>query len=200
MEAVYEGLYFYSGSCCKLDRVDYDSDGWFNQIKIQLNANQPIQYGVPGHSTVVDGWQVVHGKEIHMNCGWAGGHPDKPCWDGYTDTNTWYLMDAIPCSDPDEELMLVNIFPLTSVRHAIAGTYPQEGFNYRYFNQDASGSSATFAAGQNLQFLPNIVVSSTGTIKFGGNSRFFTRGDRARGIRTDSGGISLYSGGQMTLY
>ena len=200
MEAVYEGPYRYSDSCCKLDRVDYDPDGWFNEMKIQLNSNQPIQYRVPGHSTVVDGWQVVHGREFHMNCGWAGGHPDKPCWDDYNDTNTWYLLDAIPCSDPDEEFMIVNIFPVTSVRHAIAGTYPKEGFNYRYFNQDASGSSAIFEAGQNMQFLPNIVVSSTGNIKFGGNSRFFTRGDTSRGIRTDSGGISMYSGGQMTLY
>jgi hypothetical protein len=201
MEGVYEGPYRYSDSCCRLDRDDYSAEGWFNEMKIQLNNNQPIQYRVPGHSTVVDGWQVVGGqRQFHMNCGWAGGHPDKPCWSDYTNTNTWYALDAIPCSDPDEEFMLVNIFPVTSVRHAIGGTYPKEGFNFRYFNQDASGSSAIFEPGQNLQFLPNIVVNSTGSIKFGGNSRFFTRGDTSRGIRTDSGGISLYSGGQVKLY
>jgi len=201
MEGVYEGPYRYSDSCCKLERLDYDSEGWFDEMKIQLDNNQPIQYRIPGHSTVVDGWQVVGvQKQFHMNCGWAGGRPDKPCWSDYTDTNTWYTLNAIPCSDLAEEYMMVNIFPATSMRHVIAGIYPKAVFNFRYFNQDASGSSAIFAAGQNLQFLPDIVVSSTGAIKFGGNSRFYTRGDMSTGMRTDSGGISMYSGGQMKLY
>lgn len=188
MEGVYEGPYRYSDYCCRLDRDDYTADQWFGEIAQQLNCNQPIQYRVPGHSIVADGWRVLGPRQYHMNYGWDDGH------------TTWYTLDALHLGDYDEEYMMVNIFPVTSVRHAIGGTYPKEGFNFRYFNQDASGSSAIFAGGQNLQFLPNIVVTSTGTIRFGGNSRFFTRGDASKGIRTDSGGISLYSGGQMKLY
>ncbi|HIJ53241.1 MAG TPA: hypothetical protein HPP66_08820 [Planctomycetes bacterium] len=207
MEGVYEAPYLYSYSCCRLDRDDdYTAEGWFNEIKIQLNNNQPIQYRVPGHSVVVDGWQVVGGqRQYHINCGWAGGHPEKPCWSGYTNTNTWYVLDAIPCSDPDEEFMLANIFPVTSVRHAIAGIYPRvEEFNFRYFNQDATGSSALFEPGQYLQFLPGIRVMSTGTIQFQGasmaESRLFTRGDLSKGIRIDGGGVGLYTGGSLILY
>jgi len=188
IEAVYEGTYRYSGYCCRLDRDDYTAEGWFNEVKIQINSNQPIQYRVVGHSIVADGWKVLGTRQYHMNYGWDDSH------------TTWYTLDALHLGDYDEEYMMVNIFPVTSVRHAIGGTYPKEGFNFRYFNQDASGSSATFDAGQYLQFLPNIVVTSTGTIRFGGNSRFFTRGDASKGIRTDSGGISLYSGGQMKFH
>jgi len=188
MEAVYEGVYRYSDYCCRLDRDDYTEEGWFNEVKIQLNSNQPIQYRVVGHSIVVDGWQVLGTRQYHMNYGWD---------DAYT---MWYALDTLYLGDYDEEYMMVNIFPVTSVRHAIVGVYPKGDFNFRYFNQDASGSSAIFESGQNFQFLPNIVVTSSGSIKFGGNSRFFTRGDISRGIRTDSGGISMYSGGQMKLY
>lgn len=205
MEGVFEGQYRYSDACCRLDRSDYTPEGWFNEIKIQLNGNQPIQYRVPGHSVVIDGWRVLGARQYHINCGWAGGSPDKPCWDGYADTNIWYTLDAIPCSDPDEEFMLVNIFPNVSLTHSLSGTYilwPL--FPYRYFNRDASGSSATFNAGQYLQFLPNIVVTSTGNIKFLGatsfETYFFTRGDTSKGIRIDNGGISLYSGGKMKFY
>jgi hypothetical protein len=188
MEGVYEGPYRYSDYCCRLDRDDYTAEGWFNEVKIQLNGNQPIQYKVINHSIVADGWRVLGARQYHMNYGWD---------DEYT---MWYTLDALHLGDYDEEYMMVNIFPVTSVRHNMVGIYPRGDFNFRYFNQDASGSSAIFESGQNLQFLPNIVVSSTGTIKFGGNSRFFTRGDVSRGIRTDSGGISLNSGGQMKLY
>jgi len=206
IEAVFEQYYRYSDSCCRLDRTDYTAEGWFNEIKIQLNGNQPTQYRIPGHSTVVDGWRELgDAKQYHINCGWAGGHPDKPCWEDYTDTNIWYTLDAIPCSDPDDEYMMVNIFPGVSLTHSLSGTYflwPL--FPYRYFNRDASGSSATFDAGQYLQFLPNIVVTSTGSIKFYGvtslETRFFTRGDTSAGVRIDNGGISMYSGGKIKFY
>ena len=206
IEAVFEQYYRYSDSCCRLDRTDYTAEGWFNEIKIQLNGNQPTQYRIPGHSTVVDGWRELgDAKQYHINCGWAGGHPDKPCWEDYTDTNIWYTLDAIPCSDPDDEYMMVNIFPGVSLTHSLSGTYfLWPPFPYRYFNRDASGSSATFDAGQYLQFLPNIVVTSTGNIKFYGatslETRFFTRGDTSAGVRIDNGGISMYSGGKVKFY
>ncbi|KPL24553.1 MAG: hypothetical protein AMJ75_03350 [Phycisphaerae bacterium SM1_79] len=188
MEDVYEGPYRYSDSCYRLNRVVYTPEEWFNEVKIQINSNQPIQYRVVDHSIVADGWRVLGVLQYHMNYGWD---------DEYT---TWYTLDALHKGDFFEEYMMVNIFPVTSVRHAIVGVYPRGDFNFRYFNQDASGSSAIFESGQNFQFLPKIVVTSSGNIEFGGNSRFFTRGDMSRGIRTDIGGISMYSGGQMKLY
>lgn len=194
IEPVYEGPYRYSDSCCKLDRDDYTAEGWFNEVKIQLNNNQPIQYKVVGHSIVADGWRVMgSAMQYHMNYGWNDSH------------TAWYTIDTLHLGDPDEEYMMVNIFPGVSLRHSLSGTYLQwPFFPYRYFNQDTSGSSATFSAGQYLQFLPNIVVTSTGTIKFVGatsfESRLFTRGDTSTGIRIDNGGISMYSGGKMKLY
>ncbi|NIP23690.1 MAG: hypothetical protein GWN67_06265 [Phycisphaerae bacterium] len=196
MEGVYENNYRYSTLCSRRDRSSYDSAvDWFNLLKIELNENRPTQYRLIGHSIVADGWRERGStpiREYHMNYGWLGAVDD-----------IWYAVDGL--TQPgggtwSDEFMLVNILPITSVRHTISGNYPKEGFNYRYFDVDAGGSSATFAAGQNLQFMPNIIVYSTGTIKFGGNSLFFTRGDMSIGIRTDSGGISLYSGGQMKFY
>jgi hypothetical protein len=199
MEGVYENNYRYSSLCSIRNRTSYTPVDWFNLLKIDLNENRPIQYRIKNHSIVADGWQEIGSgptRQYHMNYGWG-----RSCSDP-NGCNTWYTLDALHQVGGTviDEYMLVNIIPLTSVRGTIAGNYPREAFNYRYFDQDASGSSATFESDQNLQFLPNIVVSSTGTIKFGGNSRFFTRGDTSRGIRTDSGGISMYSGGQMTLY
>jgi len=199
MEGVYENNYRYSSLCSRRNRTSYTPVNWFNLLKIDLNENRPIQYRIKNHSIVADGWQEIGSgptRQYHMNYGWG-----RSCSDP-NGCNTWYTLDALHQVGGTiiDEYMLVNIIPLTSVRGTIAGNYPKEAFNYRYFDQDASGSSATFESDQNLQFLPNIVVSSTGTIKFGGNSRFFTRGDTSRGIRTDSGGISMYSGGQMKLY
>jgi len=198
MEGVFEDHYRYSDLCSQRDRMSYSAVEWFNLMKVDLNENRPVQYRILGHSIVGDGWQEIQIgegliREYHMNYGWSG-----------TQYDTWFALDAlyqVGGGILNDEYMLVNILPITSVLHTIAGTYPTDlSFNYRYFDQDATGSSATFSQGQNLQFMPNIVVSSTGIIKFGGNSRFFTRGDTSIGIRTDSGGISLYSGGQMKLY
>lgn len=205
MEGVYENQFRYDTYCVKLDRSDYSASGWFNEIVIQISNNQPIHYRVPGHSIVADGWRIVTGiQQYHMNYGWGGGKSDKPCWPSdITNSNTWYTLDGLPCSDPTEEYMLVNIFPVQSVRHAIGGTYPRLPFNYRYFNQDATGSG-TFEAGQYLQFLPRITVTSTGLIQFKGTSsdgfRFFTRGDVSKGINVGNGGINLYAGGSIKLY
>jgi len=201
IEDLYEVHYRFSAACGQRDRSDYSPVDWFDLIKLNLNANHPIQYVVLGHSMVCDGWQEIGSgpaRQYHMNYGWGGTCADANGCD------TWYTLDELYQPDEDgtidDESMMVNIYPITSVRWTISGTYPQEAFNFRYFDQNASGSSAVFEPGQNLQFMPNILVTSTGTIKFGGSSRFFTRGDMSIGIRTDSGGINMYSGGQMRLY
>jgi peptidase C10-like protein len=195
MEDVYEDQYRYSTACSRRNRTSYSAVDWFNLLKVEFNKNRPVQYRILGHSIVGDGWQEIGGgptRQYHMNYGWVGA------WD-----DIWYTLDALNQAGggtTSNEYVLINIFPVTSVGHTLAGSYPQDGFNFRYFDQDASGSSATFAAGQNLQFLPNIIVTSTGTIEFRDDNRIFSRGDISRGIRIDNGGINLYSGGQMKLY
>ncbi len=208
MAGVYGTRFFYYPSVAKADRSLFDTpDDWFWFLVSDLNKNRPIQYRVEGHSMVVDGWQVAGGiKQYHMNYGWAGGNTGAPCWSGIPNSNTWYTVDALPCSDPSEQYILGGIYPLVALGPAISGIYPRNpGLPYWYFDQDAYGNNATFEAGQYLQFLHNIKVSSSlGAVRFVGSgfgeTRLFTRGDPSQGARINEGVISLYSGGSMKLY
>ena len=113
-----------------------------------------------------------------MNYGWSG-----------TAYDTWYTLDALYGGDPDDEYLLRYILPYPYV--VSSGTYARGSFPYRYFYRDLSLSGATtFEGGQYLQFLPDIVLTYTGTsgsIRFEGSSsyysRLFTRGDLSRGVR-----------------
>jgi hypothetical protein len=210
MEGVYENYYRYSTNCNVKYRKDYDSAiEWFNRIKSDLNANRPLQYKVPGHSIVVDGWQELGStptRQYHMNYGWAGWvPPNNPDWASYTNSNTWYTLDALPGSNRDEEDLIEDIYPAPILWGSLSGTYIQPPFPYRYFTQDATGSSATFQSGQNLQFLPGIVVACTsttgGSIRFEGsssdNTLLFTRGDTSQGVLIYNGTIKLNQGGSI---
>ena len=129
-----------------------------------------------------------------MNYGWDDGH------------NTWYTLDALhyPSGGSiDDEYMLENIYPAPALGSSISGTYGRPSFPWRYFDRDATGSSATFEAGQELQFLPDIVVICTsttgGSINFYGSSLLFTRGDGERGIQIHNGVIKLHRNGGLTF-
>jgi hypothetical protein len=185
----------------------YSPEIWFTILRYNLDRNRPIQYGVPGHSLVADGWQIIDGvKQYHMNYGWAGGNTGKPCWDGIPNTNTWYTLDALPCSNPDEELILERIYPVVALGGTISGVYSRfSPFPYRYFDMDAYGDNATFEAGQYLQFLHNIKVSSTvGTVQFVGSgigeTRLYSHGDPSRGARINDGSITIFMGGSLKLF
>jgi len=197
-----EDHFRYSTNCDWKDRENYSAGEWFDLIKEQLNWNRPVQYRVEGHQIVADGWQEnVSGQpclqQYHMNYGhgWAG-----TCQDG---CNTWYCLDALHQGDYDKEKALVGIYPATALGSSLSGTYSRESFPYRYFDRDAIGNSATFEAGQYLQFLPRITAKCTSTtgdyIRIVGsgslNTRLFTRGDRSRGGRIYNGGIRLYNNG-----
>ncbi len=193
------------------DRNDFTAVGWFERIKTDLNANRPLQYGIPGHSIVADGWQEIGGgplRQYHMNYGWAGWVPSTPEWAGYTNSNAWYTLDGLPGSNQDEEDIIEHIYPCTILYGTLSGAYELASFPYRYFDRDATGSSATFESGQYLQFLPNIVVTCTsttgGSIKFYGssshNTRLFTRGDSSKGVRIDNGAIKLSRDGSLTFF
>jgi hypothetical protein len=191
MEGVFEDHYRYHTDCVKRDRSSYTAVDWFNMIKAEFNANRPIQYKVTGHSVVGDGWQEFGAgptRQYHMNYGWDDGH------------TTWYTLDALLFGDPETEYIIANIYPDQSLHSVISGTYPRNAsFDYRYFNVDAAGSSATFEPGQNLQFLPDISVTCNsttgGSIRFEGtsteNTILFSNGDRTKGARIYDGTIKM---------
>ncbi|MCD4681806.1 MAG: C10 family peptidase [Bacteroidales bacterium] len=202
-----------------LERGDFDTSFWFNEIKAQINASRPIAYGINlesypgGHAVVVDGWQELGPpliRQYHINFGWGGGNMSStnyPCWTQVEYSNMWYTLDELPCFYDD--LMLVNIVPVTALGGSlITGTYSMQPFPYRYFDMDASGLNAIFSVGQNLQFLPGVTVTGTGSsshpIQFFGlnglNLRLFTRGDPSNGIRLRDGGIELTSFGSIKLH
>lgn len=203
MKEVYVDYYRYSDYCVVRDRNDYPEDGveWFNGMKEQFNWNRPVQYRVENHSIVGDGWQevwiegVFH-RQYHMNYGWDNNF------------NAWYDLDKLFMGGRNEEYRVENIFPAVAVENQVSGTYSLQSFPYRYFDRDATGSSATFQAGQYLQFLPRITVTGTGgtgqTIRFEGsssaNTRFFTRGDISKGVLIEGGAVELTNNGSIKLF
>ena len=191
MEGVFEDHYRYSTVCARQNRSDYSAVDWFNLIKANFNANQPLQYRIPGHSIVGDGWQEFGAgptRQYHMNYGWDESH------------TAWYTLDALSGGDPATEYIIASIYPAQSLNSSLSGTYTRDAsFPYRYFNVDAAGTSATFEAGQYLQFLPDITVTCTsttgGSVRFDGsstyNTRLFSNGDRTKGARIYNGTIKM---------
>lgn len=210
------------------ERVDYDSLPWFNMIVAQLNKNRPIPYTV-GHSSdvvhavVCDGWQEytcggTYVRQYHVNYGWASmlGDPDCDDWDRYGSSNAWVTMDELPCSNPGEEEMLLSVYPGPSTGKWLSDheVYPKKSFNYRYFDQDATGPEAIFEPGQNLQFLSGVKVTrsgdaSGGPIQFLGLSSDKTRlfsikgtpsGGVVAGIQINSGAVELHQNGSVRFH
>jgi hypothetical protein len=200
MVGVYSGYFRYHSGCGYLVRPDWDQATWFQFIKDQLNLNRPIQYRVVGHSIVCDGWREIGSaplRQYHMNYGWANN------------ATTWYSLDSLHLGNPAEEYMVLNIVPVTHLGASLAGTYPLDRvFPYRYFDLDASGTVATFEAGQYLQSLPGIKIScATGSgnnvrilSSSSQNTRLFTRGNTAIGAKLTGGGIKLSPNGGLKLY
>ena len=209
LEKAFHERFRYQDIIDKKDR-NYDSSSeWFNRIKGEINRNRPVIYGITGHALVADGWQIVGNiKQYHLNLGWGGGKPNKQCWQSMGHTNTWYTLHEIPCSDQDKEEILVKIVPDGIVGSTIAGTYSVRSFPYRYFDRDASGSNATFLAGQSIQFLHEITITGTGTssspIRFQGttssNTSLFSRGDQSKGVLIKGGAINLYNQGTIKFF
>jgi len=177
-----------------------DSVAWFEKMKAEFNKRRPIAYRIPGHVVVADGWQEIGStpsRYYHINYGWAN-----------YENFGWYALDGIVGGDPSEEYMLVNLRPYDSLGAALAGSYPlQTFFPYRYFNEDATGASAEFGAGQYLQFLPGVTVTGSGTIgdailiRGSGSAptRLFTNGDISRGLVISGGAMKLANNGSISL-
>ena len=201
MEEVYEDNFRYSTSCAVRDRPDYSASDWFDKIRNDLNANRPLQYRIEGHSIVCDGWQEIppSTKQYHMNYGWDNSR------------NAWYTLDALyqpGGGTTDDEYLVEDIKPVTALGAVLSGSYPLEGFPYRYFDMDTTCTDgASFAAGHFLQFLPNVTVtgaSAANPVRINGtsaaNTRLFTRADTSRGVLiSGAAAIKLTSGGTVVL-
>jgi hypothetical protein len=202
MVGVYKDHFRYHTSCTTAYRNDYNSaSDWFDLIVDQININCPIQYRIPGHSIVCDGWQLIGSlKQYHMNYG------------GSVSSTNWYTLDELVGGNIAEEYMVYNIFPTVSLGEDIHGYYATLSFPYRYFNRDAfnygsSGVSAIFQAGQYLQFLPEVKVKATGSstyLEFQGNpgdpTQLYTAGNMGKGIKISKGAIRHTNGGTVKLY
>ena len=198
MVGVYENHYRYSTDCITRSRPSYTADTWFAMMQTQFNQNRPVQYRIPGHSIVGDGWQIigVSLKMYHMNYGWWG-----------TGDDVWYILDALQGGNPSEEYMVEGIVPVQAMDNWVTGTYNTPSFPYRYFDKDALGSDANFSSGHFLQFLPEITlsgISPTLPVRFNGspsyNTRLFTAGDASRGIRIYNGAIEMTNFGSIKFY
>jgi hypothetical protein len=99
MTGVYADTYRYASSIDIAFRMDYWAEEWFNLMRAHINMNRLIQYRIPGHSIVLDGWKIVAPliRQYHMNYGWMNN--------AY---NTWYTVDALHLGDPANEFMLVS--------------------------------------------------------------------------------------------
>jgi hypothetical protein len=199
----------YSSLASREERRLYSSTAaWYNTIKTQLNLNRPVLYEIPGHAIVVDGWQEIGSptvQEVHVNFGWGGN------------SDGWYTLDYdIPGSDPNWqwEKIIINTVPDVALGSSLSGTYSRNAsFPYRYFDRDATGNSATFAEGQNLQFLPRSMARCTsstgGYIRFVGTSSSGTRlfsikgtaaTARVAGARIYNGGMRFYKNGGVRFH
>ena len=182
-------------------------EGWWDEIKEQININRPIFYRVNDHFIVCDGWKIwpeaptEEERYYHMNYGESDAN------------NHWWPLDELYLGGILEEVMCRFILPDESLGTELSGTYPiNPFFPYRYFDMDAvnygsGGVSAIFEAGQFLQFLPEVTAMSTGSstyLEFQGNpgniTRLFTNGDTSRGIKISNGAIRHTNGGTVKLY
>ncbi|MFU8844740.1 MAG: C10 family peptidase [Bacteroidales bacterium] len=198
MVNVYKVTFAYHTSCTYTFRSDHSAIGWFDLIKWNINANRPIQYRVIGHSIVCDGWDEIGSpvtRMYHMNYGWID-----------QSATTWYTLDALPLGGYNEEYMVIYIVPMTAMGAGLSGTYTTPAFPYRYFDLDASGSSATFNSGHMLQILPNLTIKGTGPTSYvrfygatGANTKIFTNGDPTEGIAIKNGGVRLRNNGTIKL-
>ncbi|MFH1279593.1 MAG: C10 family peptidase [Candidatus Eisenbacteria bacterium] len=191
-------------------RWHWSTEGWYDMIKTNLDANRPLQYGYLGerdggiaaHSMVCDGWyEAGQSRMVHMNYGWG---------DSYND---WYEIDDLHNVGWDEwEGLIRKIKPNVSEGSWIeAGSHDPSASEfppYVYFEQDAYGDDAVYEAGYLAQFLPGRTVSCVsttgGTIDFLGSSAsatlLFSRGDLSKGIRIRGGALRVHPNGFMKVH
>lgn len=212
MRSAFMYIFRFSPTAWIVERPSYSSEAWFNVIRDNINGNMPLQYGVPDHSIVCDGWRIVSDvKQYHMNYGWGDWLGSDSCWDPYagSGSNTWFTLDALPCSELAVEEAIVLLKPIVSLGPTLSSTYSRDSsFPYRYVNVDAGGANTVFQAGQLIQSLPGLTVRCTstgsGAVRFYGSptlhTRIFTRGDTSKGVKITDGCVALYGGGAVLIH
>jgi len=176
-------------------RNAYTAVEWFRLMKEALAKNRVVLYNIPNHGVVIDGWkETTAGMQYHVNYGMGDNQ------------TAWLAVDAIPGGSTEDDYIFPEIRPQQALGSQLAGSYVRSAtFPYRYFDRDTTGGNATFASGQNLQFLPRVCVrctaGPTGSIEFLGDTSQPTRLFSFRGTPTgmDLAGIRI-SGGVVRLY
>jgi hypothetical protein len=98
-------------------RDDHTPASWFSIIQAEINDDQPMQYRIPGHSIVCDGWRVTaRADQYHMNYGWGGSY------------NGWYTVDNLYGGNPTDEYVIRDVIPLIPVE--LAGFSGEGGAGY----------------------------------------------------------------------
>jgi len=210
MRDAFEDYFHYRDDTDIVQRSNYTSVVWFDFIQENCNANQPMQYGIEGHSLVCDGWLHTTDRFYHMNYGWQNGVQPEACWDPYrtTGSNTWYALDNLPCSDPDMEDMIKDIQPDVALGPTLEYEYSPLPFPYRYVNVDTEGPLTIFYPAQLVQFLPGLRLRAAAVpgsnVKFHGQTgfatRLFTKGNLTAGVRIDNGTLEFKQGGGITFF
>jgi len=189
MAPVYQLLYGYGSWCDVVYRPCCDWPDWFDYIIAEVSANRPIQYRVLGHSIVCDGYRWTANPEYHMNYGWANNN------------NAWYVLENLHQPSPDgtveDEYMVLGISPNCALGAVFSGVLPRPAVDpyYRYIDTDCIGFSATFEAGQYIQFLPRMRVTCAS-----GSVRFLSSALESRLISYDvTKGIKLINNGELRI-
>lgn len=202
MEDVFEQN-FYNTSCDIYYRDDYEYDVWWLLIKMQLDLNNPMPYGIRdgdgGHAIVCDGWQEIEHygyppyHYYHMNYGW-----------NLVSDDCWYLQDMLPGSYIIEDFFFANTVPINATGPTLVGIYAS---GFHYVNMMASGSAAIFPAGSLIQTLARMSVTGTGSaagVRVDGTaanpSKMYTNGSPDVGIRINAGSLLLKNSGSVKFY
>lgn len=103
------------------------ADNWFAEIRKEFDNYLPrlIQYRIPGHSIVCDGYQTGSPNMIHLNYGWNDSH------------TAWYAIDNLYGGNPNEERMVTGIQPKNR-RYVMVKGATNNNLYFSYWN--ASGS------------------------------------------------------------
>ena len=98
-------LFYYAQGIREVTRFRYTDQAWFDEIRNDVDAGQPVIYSTIIHTMVCDGWRQVDGmNQIHLNYGWGGA------------SDNWYTLDDIETSaNPWAERMLLDIRPDSNV-------------------------------------------------------------------------------------
>lgn len=207
VEGALESHFRYSNECDWRRASDYSVVEWFNLMKNEFNQNRVVEYagGPPSdHAIVCDGWKEELVGEDYM---WIHG-----IYGNNEGIDDWYAIWNILSSDYSTEEMVREIYPNCTLGTTIDGTWTLPTYPYRYFDRDASASSASFAAGHKLPIVrPGFLLTNTGAtagdvIEFNGTTTLptviYMDGDPDVGGRAlvRDGKIKINAGGQMAIY